>query len=475
MGGGIAALFRKNLPDLILSLLSIFIGLFAYCINVFMLSLFNITITRQLMVIISTLEIILLYAFVFYRSRLTWQPSLLFYPLAGGLFILLSWFFLNNIYTYATPDSLYMVVMAKGILENGFSQWYLAGPLSWGLFIPLLQTLGMLFGYDYTWFIQPVMSFIFIILYILIVHRASSQLTSRKWLPLLLALLGTGLLLSTNIYWASQFYIHANLMTGITLFLTLATIYLAIVEKKDEWLSITSIFFIMFGLMRVENFILASLIVILLLATQKFEYKKMLRTFLPYLIFQLGWDFVILWMKPETFTNILSTQQLILIIAGLIGVIITLLISNKNWFIKSIIENLQWITSILLIGLIVSLFFFNPNKIANNIWTILQQMLSGWGRYGLWFLSWLVIMVITLLLRTKKPIPLQRFFYSLIVWFFVIILFLGMFRGRYHVIWSDSANRMLLHIFPTILFVIILQISQDQIVSFLDTAEPSVE
>jgi hypothetical protein len=180
-------------------------------------------------------------------------------------------------------------------------------------------------------------------------------------------------------------------------------------------------------------------------------------------------------MKPETFTNILSTQQLILIIAGLIGVIITLLISNKNWFIKSIIENLQWITSILLIGLIVSLFFFNPNKIANNIWTILQQMLSGWGRYGLWFLSWLVIMVITLLLRTKKPIPLQRFFYSLIVWFFVIILFLGMFRGRYHVIWSDSANRMLLHIFPTILFVIILQISQDQIVSFLDTAEPSVE
>jgi hypothetical protein len=40
----------------------------------------------------------------------------------------------------------------------------------------------------------------------------------------------------------------------------------------------------------------------------------------------------------------------------------------------------------------------------------------------------------------------------LIIGFYAMILIVGFFKGRYHIYWWDSANRMYIHILPIMLF-----------------------
>ena len=111
---------------------------------------------------------------------------------------------------------MYMVVEGQSFLETGFSQWYFASPLLWGIFVPIIQTIGMLQRSPYSWFVQPVISLTFLLLFLVMVYRASRQLSSRKVLSIILALLGGGVMVSANMYWVAQFYIHTNLDSGIT-------------------------------------------------------------------------------------------------------------------------------------------------------------------------------------------------------------------------------------------------------------------
>jgi hypothetical protein len=314
----------------------------------------------------------------------------------------------------------------------------------------------MLFGYDYTWFIQPVISFIFLGIFAVVLHRASSRLTSKKWLPTLLSLMGAGLMLTTNLYWISQFYLHNNLTTAIALFLTVAPFYLAVTENNKYWLGVTAIFLIILGLLRIENVIVASLIIVLAVSSRKLDYKTMLYTFLPYLIIQVGWNLLVLWLKPAAFTNQLSLNQLTLVTVGLIAITILLFISHWRWFKEKLLTKSHLIIVGFLVSFIIIFSFINPNKNYNNLWTILQNL---FGHSGRWYLSWYLVGFPLLLLTDKIVFPLKRLLLSVLLSYFAIIYIIGNLRIPYHIVWYDSANRMALHIFPIVVYLVVLQIS----------------
>jgi hypothetical protein len=386
------------------------------------------------------------------------KKTLLWYLGAGIFFIVGSWFFINKGFVFASPDSLYMVIMGRGILETGLSEWYFSSPLQWGMFVPVLQTIGMLFGQEYAWFIQPVLSLTFLVLFGILIYKASRSLTRQKTLPAFLTVASLGILLSSNMFWVAQFYVHNNLDTGIFLFIVVASLYFAIREQKTAWLGITAIFMILLGMARTENVILAAIVILLAVATRKIPQRQLLSTFLPFLITQIIWNLTVIRLDPVAFGNLMSVSQLKLVTLALAALTGFLVLAGNSWIKKRIvplINPLLWIGVGLLLVLV---FVLEPANRFLDLWDNLRAMFVT----GKWLASFWGVGFLLLLVRADKErleSHFTKFFSILIAAFFSMIVILGSVKGNYHSAWYDSANRMYIHIFPLMLFYLSLKIS----------------
>jgi hypothetical protein len=470
LGCAIAFFFREEISDFFLAFLAILLGIFAYFINVFVMTICHIPLSGLLLSIVMGVEIILVILVQWiishqFFSDFKWTH--LWYLAAGAFFIGGSLFFLNSEHVFASPDSLYMIIMGQNLLKTGLSEWYFASPLQWGLFVPILQTIGLLFGYEFNWFIQPMISATFLVIFGYLVFKASRGLTSKKIIPYILTFLGIGLMISSNLYWIAQFYIHTNLDTGIVFFIIIASLYFAIREEKDSWLGIAAIFLILFGMIRNENIILAALVIILTIATQKIAYRKMLWTFLPYLIFQIFWNLIMIRINPMAYMDLMSVSQLRLVTVGLAALVLLVIISGQRWVWKKFIPLVNPLIVIGISVLLLGVFILRPENIFLDTWNNLQTMFVT----GKWIATFWGVVALLLLVRAKRKDSLNQYFNILIFAFFSMIIILGFFKGNYHSLWYDSANRMYLHILPIMVFYLSIKISSNYSLS----EEPELE
>ena len=460
LGCAIAFFFREEISDFFLAFLAILLGIVAYFINVFMVAICQLPLSGLLLSIVMGVEIflVILVQWIISRqflSQLKWVH--LWYLAAGAFFILGSLFFLKSEHVFASPDSLYMIIMGENILKTGLSEWYFASPLQWGLFVPALQTIGLLFGYEFNWFIQPMISATFLVIFGYLVFKASRVLTTRKIIPYILTSFGIGLMISSSLYWIAQFYIHTNLNTGISFFIIVASLYFAIREEKDSWLGIAAIFLILFGMIRNENIILAALIIILTVATQKIAYRKLLWTFLPYLVFQILWNLIMIRINPTAYMDLMSISQLRLVTVGLAALVLFVIISGQTWVRKKLIPLVNPLIVIGISVLLLGVFILRPENIFLDTWNNLQTMFVT----GKWIATFWGVVTLLLLVRVKQKDILKQFFNILIFAFFSMIIILGYFKGNYHSLWYDSANRMYLHILPILVFYLSIKISSN--------------
>ena len=464
LGWAIASFFREKLSAFFLAFLAVLLGLFGFFINVVILSLFNVRISALLLAILLGGELILLILIKWLISRQTFfkfKVADLWYVAAGALFTAGCWAFSLSGPIFATTDSLYLVIMGRNILETGFLEWYFASPLQWGVFVPVLQTLGMLFGYDYTWFIQPIISATFLVLFAFVLYKASSKISSHKFLPIVLTILGIGLLVSSRLYWAAQFYIHTNLDTAISLFLVITALYFAIQDGEDGWLGIAGIFMIMLGMVRIENVILAALIIVLTVATREVVHKKLLWTFLPYLFFQIVFNLAMIVISPVGFSDLLSFSQLKMVTVGLVGLVIFLSIADFPTIQKKLVTKLNLVVVVGISAALVGVFLLKPEKIFLDTWDNLYTMFGT----GQWFATFWGCMLLLLLVKARDKNSMVHFINIFIYAFFSMIIILGYFKGNYHNAWYDSANRMYIHILPILLFYLSIKISSNHSLS----------
>lgn len=474
LGCAIAVHFREKIADSFLSFLAILLGLFGYFITVVILALFRIGLSVQIVSILMGVEIAVLLILKWTISRKTFfhfKKSNLWYLASGLFFILGSIFFFRAGYVYASPDSLYLIIMSRNILQTGLTEWYFSSPIQWGVFVPIIQIIGQFFGYEYTWFIQPIISFTFLIIFGLAIIKASRDLTTNRILPYAFAFLGIGLIVSSNLPWLMQFYIHTNLDTGMSFFLVVASLYFAIREKNDAWLGITGIFIILLGLTRPENLILAALVIVLTLGTRQISHRKLLWTFLPYLVFQITWNLVMIRINPVAFSNIMSISQLRLATIGLVALTVFLIIAGNRWVWDKI---LPLINPLIVVGigiLLVGVFVLDPEKTFLDTWDNVQTMFVT----GKWYATFWGVVPLLLLVRVRdrgirdKLVP---FFNILILAFFSMVVILGYFKGSYRSYWYDSANRMYFHILPIMIFYLGVKISSN---SSVNTATDRLE
>jgi len=451
--------FAGRLPDFFLAVTSILVGYLAYVLNGLILVSIGIPLTQLSMVLMVSLEIVGLLVFQIARKEfLTRGRRSLWLHYLGtgfGYFGIVIFFYLNNLF-FVTTDSVYMVVMGRNLLESGLSQWYFASPRGMGLFVPLLQTLGMLFGRDYTWFVQPAFMVVFLILFAFFGMRSGQRFMKRKVLLYLLVIAVTILLFSSDLIFIMTTYIHTNFNSGLFLFLAIATLYFGIIEENSAWFIFTPLFLIGFGAMRVENVVIALVVILIFAASKKITQRVKRQIFLPYLAFQFLLYLRILFMDPNTYSDQMSDGQILITLLAILITIALLFLVHIKLFKQVLFPLVWWALPAGLFILFAGFGIANSDQLINNLAVYLKTVFVT----GNWGAVWWVVVALFTFLPVKIHFPLKRELFSIILSFFLIIQLLGLFRVPYHDRWFDSANRILVHITPVLLFYLVMLIAK---------------
>jgi hypothetical protein len=263
------------------------------------------------------------------------------------------------------------------------------------------------------------------------------------------------LFVTSNLPYAMLVYIHTNLSSGLFLFLTVVSLYFAIEEDNESWLVLSGLSLFSFGLMRIENVLIALLIIFFYLARGKLSWRQSILTFVPYLLFQGIWYFYVHFMDVSSFLSSMEKEQILLISIGCFVMIVVILLSRWK-FLKSILNWASKIVPFLLLAAWVVLGFLNPEQGMTNLRAILSNIFIS----GNWGFFWIVTLSLFVISLFSGRFPQKGTLINIMVSFVAIVEILGFFRHPYHDQWYDSANRMMIHIAPLVLFFVITQIAK---------------
>lgn len=456
LGLVITKYFTGKLPDFFLAVSSILIGYLIYFLNGFIFILVGIPLRSIWVVLLVSIELIgvlfhqvLTKRFIIGVTRSLWLNYL---GVAVVYFGVLLFFYFNN-FAFGTTDSIFLVVMARNLIESGLSKWYFSSPWAMGLFIPFIQTIGLLFGLEYTWFIQPVFMAVFIAMFVFLTERSIRHFIPSKTLRWLLVGLVTVLYLSSDLVFIMTTYIHTNFDSGLFFFLAIASLYFGIKEDQTAWFFFVPAYLIGFGALRTENVIAALILILIYIGSQKIAKPIQRRMFMPYLLFQFSFYLRIFFLFPDTFSDQLSGTQILMVLAG-IGAVTALLYLSEVKILKSfVLPRLWWLVPAGLLVVVAGLGVLNFSHLFNNVMVNIKAFFVT----GNWGAVWWVVLALVATLSFPYPFSQKRELKGLIVSFFIMIVLLGMLRHPYHQNWYDSANRMLTHIAPVVLFYLVTQ------------------
>jgi hypothetical protein len=99
------------------------------------------------------------------------------------------------------------------------------------------------------------------------------------------------------------------------------------------------------------------------------------------------------------------------------------------------------------------MFVQKPLHMYSSLSSIWQNMVF----YGWWGATWLVLLILFMFALLQPSFLYEKLFSFGIPAFFMLLLVLGGMRLPYHPGRGDSANRMITHILPVILFYFLLK------------------
>jgi hypothetical protein len=437
-----------------LAVSSVLIGYLVHFLNGFIFVLVGVPLRAIWMVLLVSIELagiiihqILTKRFLKGITRSLWLHYL---GVAVVYFAILLFFYFFNFF-FATTDTVYLVVMARNLVESGFSNWYFSSPRGMGLFVPFIQTIAMLFGLDYAWFIQPVFMAAFIALFVFFAERSARRFIKAKVLRWFLVSLAVVLFVSADLIFIMTTYIHTNFDSALFFFLAIASLYFGIEEDQPAWFFFVPAYLIAFGALRTENVIVALILILFYVGSQKVPKATLRRMFTPYLVFQFGLYLRILFMNPNTYSDQMSDVQILVVLAGIAAVTALLYLSEIKLLKSFILPRLWWLAPVGLLAALASLAAFNFQHLLDNVLVNIKAFLIT----GNWGSVWWVVLALVLMLSFPIRVPQKRELTGLIFSYFGMIALLGMLRQPYHERWFDSANRMLVHIAPVVLFYLI--------------------
>ena len=315
-----------------------------------------------------------------------------------------------------------------------------------GVFLSLAHGPVSLWGDEYYYLLHPLLfvSFCAVFTWFFCQSHALNKNFKRLFFWLLAGIWG----LSSFFVFFNVFYIHTNMPSAIYLFLA-AVCYSYAVRQKDAGL--LSLFFaaiFAFSLMRVEApFFAAGLVFFSGLSFDEFEGIPLSKLGLLFFPISL-WNLRLMWMLQggEGLAGpfLLGGQAL-----GL------LLLPAFLWVVKKLQINKGYLRKYALAGagaVVLLLAFTRFDNFAINIVSIFVNIFFV-GRWGsLW---WGILILTFFCNKDIQKNTSVHFFIYYVVFYFLSLLLLGNMRVPYRLGWGDSANRMLLTIFPLLFFVVL--------------------
>ncbi len=350
-------------------------------------------------------------------------------------------------------DSVEYMGLGKMYASQGFIRDYFIYQVSGHPFVPtLINSIAAFFGFDYAYAIQNLFLVMCTLLFGYHIRDEIRRMGFDDRKALGLSALATGLLGVNFFYLFLGICLVPNLFAAYTLFFAAVYMYRYSRDEKPADVALSFFFMAAFCFSRVEGPLLAA-VFMAYFAHTKIENK--------HLLYYTGGLFIIvaLWyvsfyiQSPAGFNGqFLTVGRSMLVAAAYL--IIGLYIFLKDKFFSQYNRILFGLfMGALMLGA-VGLSVMDMGKLIINLKAMYQNIFY----YGYWKVTWLAVagFGIAAALVSKKK---EMFLEWLIPIFLLMMLILFAIRSStLHIYWSDSGNRMLMHIYPFCVFVLTLNI-----------------
>ena len=350
-------------------------------------------------------------------------------------------------------DSVEYMSLGKMYVSEGFIQDYYIYQISGHPFIPtLINSIAAFFGYDYAYAIQNVFLVMCTLLFGWLINQEIIRLGFGAKKAVWLSVLATSVLAVNFFYLLLGICLVPNIFAAYTLFFAAVYMYRYSYNTKASEIILSFIFMAAFCFSRVEGPLLAA-VFMAYFAHTKLSNKNLLYytgglfavTALWYLSFYI--------QSPADFDGQFLTVERSMMVAAAFLVIGFYIFIKEKFFSRYNRLLFTLFIGALALGAVV-LSIMDMEKFINNLSAMYQNMFF----YGFWKITWLVMAafgIIALLISKKREMFLE--------WMIPIILCVMLILFAYrtsplHIYWSDSGNRMLLHIYPFCVFALMLNI-----------------
>lgn len=451
MGICVGLPFKKQIPFPFLCVSSYLWGSLLWVLSVCLLLIFHLYTTLAIILLLSiTIATSLFISFRWQTLQYTfkeicWVTGCLF------LFVLFAAITTKFNYSVTTIDGAGRILIGKSLFWDGFTSYNMSQLGHNGIMIEALQSAAAIFGDAYLYTAQPLFALSLIGIFIFLANEVLQEINTGN-LYLHRIIVAVIFMCSTYFMVFQAFYIHDNFVVGIFTLIAIYSFWLAHQQEKTGWLYFGSLATIGLSLSRVEGPVFALIILVLSLSQDHFPYKNRLWTYLSPAIVVSVWYSIILTVVNQD-VYFLKSDRVILVIGAFLGLAILTILSNIHW-VRNLIFSHMHIFTILGVAIIfTNLIVLRPE----HIWTNISMIISNMYTNGRWGSFWYFILPLLCFSIPLPKFPQERFITINLFSFFILLVALGGLRNPYRLGWSDSANRMLVHIVPTLVFYLVLK------------------
>lgn len=411
--------------------------------------------------ILSILFALGLMGIVLKKSELSYK-ELSYYDFSGTIFwitlIVVGGFFFSHFnFAATTNDSHRYIQLGEGLALTGFNmdgRFITEDLLSdRPAFYSIFHALSRSFQVDYLWIFLPAYSAFFLISFSWMIRDMIKSISGNNRQSNFFSLFAVLLVVSSSFMVFNFYYINNHMFTAVhfTLFFLLA--WKGLNDKSDRLLILATIILLPSLLMRFEN-----ILFVLIFAT-------LLASFIPagrtvrsiFYLSGLSAAFVsLLYLYTLTGggSGFISSERMVQ--TGLLGLAFSfsgLLIGRWDWSANAWNKGRTYIPYIMLISGVLAVsrsFIFDFDTAGISIPIVLYNMLDT----NIWNHFWYLIIFLAIffwIIPVNKNYDYQLFITTGILIFILFTIELSHLRdGVYRIGAGDSANRMIVHIVPTI-------------------------
>lgn len=458
---GLIVLFplRKKIGTTQTLLLSYVIGLLAFEFISVLLLLFHVYYSLLSVLSVYLLIVILYYIFIFKKDKDALKLKQ--YDLTKIIF----WSFLTLAlgYTFSrTPisiisfDSVQYRLLGEVYAKEHYFVDYVYYQLSGHALIPtLLNSIAYMFNFSYSYAIQNmfVISSISLFGYLLYSETRIKGFAKNK--SFIMASIGTLVLATSFFLLFLGVCLVPNIFAGFFMLFLMYYVCKYIRQRNKIDLVLSFVFMVAFSFTRVEGPLIA-VFIMAYFAHKNIDTKSLLKYTGGLLSVVLLWYISFFVHVGINYEGDFLTLNKCIMIVGLQSIVLVYIFLKDRYF-KKHNDRLFMLYILAVIIFAIGINMLDITKFMVNLKTLYLNMFAE----GLWHLAWfgVIIFSIIAMIITKKK---DTFLEGMIPTYLLLMLAIFAFRETtLHINWSDSGNRLLMHIYPLIVFTV-----SDNIISY---------